>query len=49
MCDSILNIVEFGDYICGFWIVMDEICIEMQKILSEIQFGQFVWEFVMEN
>ena len=46
---SISNTAEFGDYTRGPRIVTDETRTEMQKILSEIQSGQFAREFVMEN
>ena len=49
MRDSISNTAEFGDYTRGPRIVTDETRTEMQKILSEIQSGQFAREFVMEN
>lgn len=49
MRDSISNTAEFGDYTRGPRIVTDETRAEMQKILSEIQSGQFAREFVMEN
>ena len=49
MRDSISNTAEFGDYTRGPRIVTNETRAEMQKILSEIQSGQFAREFVMEN
>lgn len=49
MRDSISNTAEFGDYTRGPRIVTDETRTEMQKILREIQSGQFAREFVMEN
>lgn len=49
MRDSISNTAEFGDYTRGPRIVTDETRAQMQKILSEIQSGQFAREFVMEN
>merc|ERR1712117_70070 len=41
MRDSISNTAEFGDYTRGPRIVTDETRAQMQKILSEIQSGQF--------
>jgi ketol-acid reductoisomerase len=49
MRDSISNTAEYGDYTRGPRIVTDETKAEMQKILQEIQSGQFAREFVLEN
>ncbi|WP_017652665.1 ketol-acid reductoisomerase [Fortiea contorta] len=49
MRDSISNTAEYGDYTRGPRIVTDQTKAEMQKILSEIQSGQFAREFVLEN
>ena len=49
MRDSISNTAEYGDYTRGPRIITDETRWEMQKILSEIQSGQFAREFVLEN
>ncbi|MEA5502916.1 ketol-acid reductoisomerase [Halotia branconii] len=49
MRDSISNTAEYGDYTRGPRIVNDQTKAEMQKILSEIQSGQFAREFVLEN
>ncbi|MCF2148008.1 ketol-acid reductoisomerase [Desmonostoc muscorum LEGE 12446] len=49
MRDSISNTAEYGDYTRGPRIVTEETKAEMQKILSEIQSGQFAREFVLEN
>ncbi|WP_341525668.1 ketol-acid reductoisomerase [Nostoc sp. UHCC 0302] len=49
MRDSISNTAEYGDYTRGPRIVTAETKAEMQKILSEIQSGQFAREFVLEN
>ncbi|MEQ9549497.1 MAG: ketol-acid reductoisomerase [Coleofasciculus sp. G3-WIS-01] len=49
MRDSISNTAEYGDYTRGPRIVNDETRAEMQKILKEIQSGQFAREFVLEN
>jgi ketol-acid reductoisomerase len=49
MRDSISNTAEYGDYTRGPRIVTDATKVEMKKILSEIQSGQFAREFVLEN
>ncbi|MEQ8957497.1 MAG: ketol-acid reductoisomerase [Coleofasciculus sp. C2-GNP5-27] len=49
MRDSISNTAEYGDYTRGPRIVNDQTRAEMQKILQEIQSGQFAREFVLEN
>lgn len=49
MRDSISNTAEYGDLTRGPRIVTDETRLEMKKILSEIQSGQFAREFVLEN
>ncbi|MBW4612222.1 MAG: ketol-acid reductoisomerase [Desmonostoc vinosum HA7617-LM4] len=49
MRDSISNTAEYGDYTRGSRIVNDQTKVEMRKILSEIQSGQFAREFVLEN
>ncbi|MEH2027065.1 ketol-acid reductoisomerase [Nostoc sp.] len=49
MRDSISNTAEYGDYTRGPRIVTAQTKAEMQKILSEIQSGQFAREFVLEN
>jgi ketol-acid reductoisomerase len=49
MRDSISNTAEYGDYTRGPRIVTDETKVEMKKILSEIQSGQFAREFVLES
>ncbi len=49
MRDSISNTAEYGDYTRGPRIITDETRVEMRKILSEIQSGQFAREFVLEN
>ncbi|MFB2838320.1 ketol-acid reductoisomerase [Floridanema evergladense] len=49
MRDSISNTAEYGDLTRGPRIVTDETRAEMQKILQEIQTGQFAREFVLEN
>jgi ketol-acid reductoisomerase len=46
---SISNTAEYGDYTRGPRIVTDATRQEMQKILQEIQSGQFAKEFVLEN
>ncbi|WP_445630513.1 ketol-acid reductoisomerase [Nostoc sp. DSM 114167] len=49
MRDSISNTAEYGDYTRGPRIVTEQTKTEMQKILGEIQSGQFAREFVLEN
>ncbi|MBN3898906.1 MAG: ketol-acid reductoisomerase [Nostoc sp. NOS(2021)] len=49
MRDSISNTAEYGDYTRGPRIITEQTKAEMQKILSEIQSGQFAREFVLEN
>lgn len=49
MRDSISNTAEYGDYSRGPRIVNDQTRAEMQKILAEIQSGQFARDFVLEN
>ncbi len=43
------NTAEYGDYTRGPRIITDATRTEMQKILEEIQTGQFAREFVLEN
>ncbi|MFB2773487.1 ketol-acid reductoisomerase [Pelatocladus sp. BLCC-F211] len=49
MRDSISNTAEYGDYTRGPRVVNEQTKAEMQKILQEIQTGQFAREFVLEN
>ena len=49
MRDSISNTAEYGDLTRGSRIVTDATRLEMKKILTEIQTGQFAREFVLEN
>ncbi|RAM52636.1 ketol-acid reductoisomerase [Mastigocladus laminosus UU774] len=49
MRDSISNTAEYGDYTRGPRVVNEQTKAEMQKILQEIQTGQFAREFVVEN
>ncbi|MER3494271.1 MAG: ketol-acid reductoisomerase [Mastigocladus sp. ERB_26_2] len=49
MRDSISNTAEYGDYTRGPRIVNEQTKAEMQKILQEVQTGQFAREFVLEN
>lgn len=49
MRDSISNTAEYGDYTRGPRIVTEQTKAEMQKILQEIQSGQFARDFVLEN
>jgi ketol-acid reductoisomerase len=46
---SVSDTAEYGDYTRGPRIVNDETRAEMQKILREIQSGQFAREWVLEN
>ncbi len=46
---SISNTAEYGDYTRGPRIVTEQTKIEMKRILTEIQTGQFAREFVLEN
>ena len=46
---SVSDTAEYGDYTRGPRVVSDETKKEMQKILGEIQSGQFAREFVLEN
>src|SRR5271166_6052066 len=46
---SISNTAEYGDYTRGPRIVTDQTKAEMKRILNEIQTGQFVREFMVEN
>jgi len=46
---SISNTAEYGDYTRGPRVVNEQTKVEMKKILSEIQSGQFAREFVLEN
>jgi len=49
MRHSISNTAEYGDYTRGPRIVTDETKKEMKKILREIQTGEFVRDWVLEN
>ena len=46
---SVSDTAEYGDYTRGPRIVNDQTRAEMQKILREIQSGQFAREWVLEN
>jgi len=46
---SVSNTAEFGDYTRGPRIINDQTRIEMKKILTEIQNGQFAKEWILEN
>src|ERR1700733_9490319 len=46
---SISNTAEYGDYTRGPRIVNEQTRAEMQKILKEIQTGQFAREWILEN
>ena len=46
---SISNTAEYGDFTRGPRIITDQTKVEMKKILTEIQSGQFAKEFILEN
>ena len=46
---SVSDTAEYGDYTRGPRIISSEVRAEMQKILAEIQSGQFAREWVLEN
>jgi len=46
---SISNTAEYGDLTRGPRIVTDQTKLEMKKILTEIQNGEFAREFILEN
>jgi ketol-acid reductoisomerase len=46
---SVSDTAEYGDYTRGPRIIDDRTKLEMKKILSEIQSGQFAREWVLEN
>ena len=46
---SISNTAEYGDFTRGPRIVTDQTKIEMKRILTEIQNGEFAREFILEN
>ena len=49
MRHSVSDTAEYGDYSRGPRVVSDATKVEMKKILSEIQSGQFAREWVLEN
>ena len=46
---SVSNTAEYGDYTRGPRIINDDTKVEMKKILSEIQNGEFAREWILEN
>jgi ketol-acid reductoisomerase len=46
---SISNTAEFGEYVTGPRIVTDETKAEMKRVLTDIQQGKFVRDFMLEN
>jgi ketol-acid reductoisomerase len=46
---SVSNTAEYGDYTRGPRIITEQTKAEMQKILDEIQSGQFAREWILEN
>jgi ketol-acid reductoisomerase len=46
---SVSNTAEYGDYTRGPRIITDETRVEMKKILTEIQNGEFARDWILEN
>ena len=46
---SISNTAEYGDYSSGSRIITDETKAEMKRILTDIQNGNFVNDFILDN
>jgi len=46
---SVSNTAEYGDMTRGSRIITDETKVEMRRILSDIQSGEFAKEFILEN
>lgn len=46
---SISNTAEYGDYVTGPRMVTDETKAEMKRVLTDIQSGRFVRDFMLEN
>src|SRR3546814_3256007 len=46
---SISNTAEYGDYKTGPRIINDETRAEMRRVLSDIQRGRFVKDFIADN
>jgi len=46
---SISNTAEYGDYVSGPRVITDETKAEMKRILTDIQEGRFVREFMLDN
>ncbi|RME66650.1 MAG: ketol-acid reductoisomerase [Alphaproteobacteria bacterium] len=46
---SISNTAEFGDYATGPRIITDDTKAEMKRVLTDIQEGRFVRDFIMDN
>ncbi|MCD6035494.1 MAG: ketol-acid reductoisomerase [Rickettsiales bacterium] len=46
---SISNTAEYGDYVSGPRVVTEETKKEMKRILTDIQSGRFVRDFMLEN
>jgi ketol-acid reductoisomerase len=46
---SVSNTAEYGDMTRGPRIITDETKVEMRRILSDIQSGEFAKEFILEN
>jgi ketol-acid reductoisomerase len=46
---SISNTAEYGDYVTGPRIVTDETKAEMKRVLTDIQSGRFVRDWMLEN
>src|SRR5713101_2732391 len=46
---SVSNTAEYGEYVSGPRVVTDETRAEMKRILNDIQSGQFVKDWMLEN
>src|SRR5439155_6026814 len=46
---SVSNTAEYGEYVSGPRVVTDETRAEMKRILGDIQSGQFVKDWMLEN
>lgn len=46
---SISNTAEFGDYVTGPRVITDETKAEMKNVLTDIQEGHFVRDFMLDN
>ena len=46
---SVSNTAEYGEYVSGPRVITDETRAEMKKILTDIQSGKFVKDWMLEN